>query len=195
MQFRAAGRDSQNFRADKFSATNIKRSVADHDDFLRLQIFPKHAPTAFERGDGDLVAFFVVVGKCAEMKIFPKVVAAQFEFRAEFDIAGKQAERRRIFEREQIADEILDAVTNLTVAVRENVVEPENVALEKFREMFRRFVQAMDFEKFADEADVGASGKFYFFRTVMEIEFRRERFGKRLRAGVAGVNERAVNIE
>jgi hypothetical protein len=53
----------------------------------------------------------------------------------------------------------------------------------------------VDFEKFADEAEIGAPGELHFFRTVMEVEFRRKGFFESLRAGVARVDERAVNVE
>jgi hypothetical protein len=53
----------------------------------------------------------------------------------------------------------------------------------------------VNFEKFADEAHVRASGEFYFFDAVMKVEFGRECFGECLRAGVACVDERAVNVE
>jgi hypothetical protein len=86
-------------------------------------------------------------------------------------------------------------MADFAVTVGENVVEPENVALKKLPKMFRRFRQIVDFEKFADEADVGSPGEFHFFRTVMEVEFRRKRFFESLRSGVARVDERAVNIE
>ena len=53
----------------------------------------------------------------------------------------------------------------------------------------------MNFEKFADEADVGATGELHFFRAMMEAEFRGKGFGECLRAGMARVDERAVNVE
>ena len=51
----------------------------------------------------------------------------------------------------QIVDQLPDAGTNLRVAAREDLVEPENIALEKLREMLRRLRQAVDAEKFADD--------------------------------------------
>jgi hypothetical protein len=79
--------------------------------------------------------------------------------------------------------------------VRENVVEPENVTFKKLPEMFRRFHETVNPEKFADEADIRAPGELHFFRAVMKIEFRGECFGKRPCARAARVNKRAVNVE
>jgi len=50
-------------------------------------------------------------------------------------------------------------------------------------------------EKFADEAHVGAPGELHFFRAVVQVEFRGERFFESLRSGMACVDERAVNVE
>jgi hypothetical protein len=79
--------------------------------------------------------------------------------------------------------------------MRENVVEPENVTLKKLPEMFLRFRQPVDFEKFADEANVGAPGEFHFFRAVIQVEFRRKSFLESLCARVPRVDKRAVDVE
>jgi hypothetical protein len=142
-----------------------------------------------------MIPVFVIVGKRAGLENFPESIAAQLDFRAEPDVAGEQAEHRRIRQREQITDEFTHAFAHVAVAVNENVVEPEDVAPEKLPEMFGCFRQSVDFEKFADQAHIGAPGKLHLFRTMMKVEFGRERFGERLCSGVSGMNERAVNIE
>ena len=53
----------------------------------------------------------------------------------------------------------------------------------------------MDAEKFAHEADVGAPGELHLFQAMVKIEFRGEGFLESLRAGMARVDERAVNVE
>ena len=195
LQRRAAGGNSQNFCSNKFSAADVKWRITNHDDFLCHQIFPEHTFAAFKRGGSNVIAVFIVVGKSAELKNFPKPEAAQLDFRAQPDVAGEQSKHRRIRQRLQVADEFAHAVAYVAVTVRKNMVEPENVALKKLREMFRRFGQRVDFEKFADKAHVGAPGEFYLFGAVMQVEFRRESFFESLRAGVTRVNERAVNVE
>ncbi len=88
-----------------------------------------------------------------------------------------------------------NAVADFAFAVRKDVVEPENVSPEKLREMFRRLRQSVHLEKFADEADIRAPGELHFLGAVMQVEFRGEGFFESLRAGVARVDERAVNVE
>jgi hypothetical protein len=158
-------------------------------------MFSQHTTATRKRRRRNVVTFFVVIGKAAKRELVPQVEMAQFNFRAELDVAGEQAKRGRLGQRAQGVDQFPDAGADLRLAAGEDVVEPENVTPEKLREMFRRFRQGVDFEKFTDEADIGAAGKLHFFRAVMQVEFRGEGFGESLRPGVACVNKRAVNVE
>ena len=75
------------------------------------------------------------------------------------------------------------------------MIEPENVALEKPPEIFRRGRDVVEAEKFAGEAEIGAAAKPDFFHAFRRLEFRGDGLAKRARAGAARVNERAVNIK
>ena len=87
---------------------------------------------------------------------------AQLDFRAKLDVAGEQAERRRLGQITQCADQLPDTGTNLRLAPRKDVIEPEDVALEELREMLRRFGESVDAKKFTDETDIGAAANFIF---------------------------------
>src|SRR5471030_817432 len=104
------------------------------------------------RGGGDQIAFLVVVGKPAELELLPQVEVAQFDFRAEPDVAGEQADNRRIRQRVQVAQQFPNSGANLGLAADENLVEPENIILEEALKIFRRGGNVVMFEKFADEA-------------------------------------------
>ncbi len=67
--------------------------------------------------------------------------------------------------------------------------------LEELGEIFRRFGAAVNAEKFADQAHIGAPGELHLFRAVMEIEVPGKSLRERRRAGPARVNERAINIK
>ena len=130
----AAGGNGQDFCSDEFSTTHVERRVADDDNFLRLEIFPQQTSGAFKHGGGDMIAVFVVIRESAELEVLPESVTPQFQLRAQFDVAGEQAERGRFGQRLQVADESGNAVADFAVAVREDVVEPENVARKELRE-------------------------------------------------------------
>ena len=53
----------------------------------------------------------------------------------------------------------------------------------------------MKTEKFAHQADVGASGEFQAFEAVHRVELGGEGLGKSLDASAAGADQRAVNVE
>ena len=120
---------------------------------------------------------------------------AQLDFRANLNVAGEQAKRRRMRQRLQVTDELAHPATHLAAVLLKDVVEPENVMLKKFAEMFRRGGDIVDAEKFADEADIGAPGKLHLLRSVMEVELLGKSLRERRRARAARVNERAVDVE
>ena len=80
-------------------------------------------------------------------------------------------------------------------AVGKDVIQPEDVSVEKLPEVPGRLIKAVDFEEFPDEAHIGPAGEFHLFRAVMEIEFRRKSFRERACAGMPSVDKRAVNVE
>jgi len=191
----AASGNGQDFGANRLSAADVERCVADYDHFLAPQSPAQHAMAAVMRGGGDEITFLVVIGEPAELELFPQPEVTQLDFRAETDVAGEQADDRRFWQRAQIAQEFPDAGTDLGFAAHENLVEPEDVILEEAPEIFRRGGNVVVAEKFADEADVGAPGELHFFQAVVGFEFGGKGLGESLRAGVARVDERAVNVE
>jgi hypothetical protein len=92
-------------------------------------------------------------------------------------------------------DERRGAGTFRSLAIRDNVVEPEDVMVEEAAKVFLRFGKLMDAEEFPDQSHVGAAGELHFFRAVMETEFVGKSAGKSLRARATGVDERAIDIK
>ena len=86
-------------------------------------------------------------------------------------------------------------MADATGALRHDMVQKMDIAVEKLAEVPGRFVQPVIFEELAHEADIRAPGKPHFFGAVMQVEFRGERSGKRRRARATGVDERAINVE
>ena len=65
------------------------RRVAHDDDLVAAQFFSQHVAAAFVCDGGNLIAIFTVVGERTGLKGVPKAEAAQFDFRAEPDVAGE----------------------------------------------------------------------------------------------------------
>ena len=105
--------------------------VADDQHLVPAQVLPEDAAAALMRHGGDLVALFVVVGEPAGLKDLPEIEVAQLDLRAEPDVAGEQAEQRRLRQRLQFADEFPHARTELGLAVAQDMVQPEDVTLEE----------------------------------------------------------------
>src|SRR6185312_13820076 len=136
-----------------------------------------------------------VVGKGAGFKFLPQIEVTEFDFRAEPDIAGEQADNRRFGKGAQGGEEFPDAGARFGFAVVQNVIEPEHVTFEKAGEVLLRWFDVVIREKLADEICVRAAGEFQFFKMVVGVELGLEDLGKRLDSSAARVNERAVDIE
>jgi hypothetical protein len=128
---RAAGGHGEYVRADGPTAFDVQRRVANHHDFFAAQFPAMQTRPAMMRGVGDLIAILVIVRKRAGDEVIPEIEVAQFDFRAEPDVAGEQAERGRFGQRLQITNQLPDAGTGFRLAVSKNVVEPEHIALEE----------------------------------------------------------------
>ena len=120
---------------------------------------------------------------------------AQLDLGAEPDVAGEQAEQRRLRQRLQAANELPDARTGGGPALVENVVEPEDVAVEEALEVLRRRRDLVEAEELAHEAQVGASGELQALEPVRGVELGGEDLGKSLHARAARADKRAVNVK
>lgn len=188
-------RDREDIGSDGATAFHIKRRVANDDNFFAAQSSPVQTRPACVCRVRNLIAILVIVGKCAKFKLLPQIEVAQFDFRAEPDVAGQQTERWRLWQRLQIPDQFPDAGTRGGFALGQDVVEPENVTLEETLKMRRIWFDVVQPEKLPHQAHIRAPGELHFLRAVKDAELSRECFGKRLDARAAGVNEGAINVE
>src|SRR2546423_11610076 len=87
-----AGGHGDSASAERFSAGDVARRIADDVDLVRGKFA---AVLFFRAGAGkcsELVPIVVVVGKGAEFKKMPDPVVAEFELCAAGNVAGEQAE-------------------------------------------------------------------------------------------------------
>src|SRR6202011_814891 len=89
-----AGRDRDRAGAERLSAGDIARRVADDVDLVR----GKFAAVLFLRPStgkwSELVPIVVVVGEGAEFKKMPDAVVAELELRSAGDVAGEKAKHQ-----------------------------------------------------------------------------------------------------
>ncbi len=152
VKLRAASGNGQNLGANGAAAADVQGRVADDQDFFAAQLLVQN-PTASTMSNGrDLIPVFVVVGERARLELFPQIEMAQFYFSAETDVAGEQADYGRLWQCARVLEESPDAGACLRVAVRKNVIKPEDVALEEVSKVFRRGGDAVDAKKLAHQA-------------------------------------------
>src|SRR5436309_16126212 len=108
-------------------ALDVERRVADHEDLVAAQVVVEQTAAALFGEGGDLIAVFVVVGKRAGLENLPQLEVAQLDFGAEPDVAGQQANRRRLGQRVELMDEFPNSGKNAAPRLRQQVIQPENV--------------------------------------------------------------------
>ena len=87
-----------------FAAGDILGRVADHDDLWAIQFAPEVVAALGRSGDGDEVAILVVVGETAQRKPAPKPVRTELAIGSGADVAGQQANRRRVRQSRQVVE-------------------------------------------------------------------------------------------
>lgn len=92
----APRRDREDIGPNGATAFYIERCVANDDHFFAAQSSPVQTRPACVCRVRNLIAILVIVSKCAKFKLLPQVEVAQFDFRAEPDVAGQQTKRWRL---------------------------------------------------------------------------------------------------
>lgn len=191
----SAGGHCQNFRANGPPTANVQRGVANHHDVPTGDLSAEHTGAPLQRDARDLVAIFMVIGEGARRELLPEIEVAQFDFGTELDVAREETEEGWLGQGLQLAEERPDARTFLGFAPGEEVVEPEDVAVEESREVFAGGRKVFELEKLPHETDIGAAREPELFGAVGEVELGGEHPGEGFHPGAAGADQRAVYIE
>lgn len=89
---KAAGRDCNRPRADRFATGDVVRSVPDHIDLRRGKLDRVFLSRALLCDTPELVAIVMIVGKGAEFEKIREPVICEFQFRPAFQVAGQKTE-------------------------------------------------------------------------------------------------------
>src|SRR6266496_4562024 len=133
----AARGDRQHPGIDGASALNVVGRVADDQDFLTTERGIQKTAAAAPSDGGDFIAIFMIVGECPGLEDVPQIIMAQFDLRAQPDVAGQQTNRRRLGKPPKLMNEFADATEDTALRLRQQVIKPENVAVKKPAEIFR----------------------------------------------------------
>src|SRR5204863_8660727 len=121
LEGRATRGHGKNPGADRSGAANIERRIADHQHFSTPQRALKDVAPTIARDGGDAVALFMIVGEGAGLKVIPQPEMPQLDFGAEANVAGEQAEHRRLVQGLALFDKAQDAFANVAVAMPQNL--------------------------------------------------------------------------
>ena len=90
------GAYGQDTRPNTSRTFDITRRVADNENLLSGELLSHQPARALLSYSGQLISILVIITKSTGSKKIPDSEAAQFEFRSEPNIPGKQTEHRRV---------------------------------------------------------------------------------------------------
>src|SRR5205807_823497 len=123
LRLRAAGRHGERLRADGPGALDIVLRVADDENLVAAQMVAEQQVAALSGDGGDVIAVFVIVRERARLENLPKLEVAEFDFRAQPDVAGQQTNRRRPGQRVELMNEFPDAGIHASARLRQQAIE------------------------------------------------------------------------
>lgn len=195
LRLAAAGGDSQHFRADGPPAADVMGCIADHDNLLTSQVFAEHAAAPVASNDGDLIPILVVIAESTGAELLPQPVSPQLDFRAEANVAGEQADERRLGQRFELLQEMPDSRQGAALTFFELFLEEKDVTVAKPAKILVRRRHTLRFEYFAHQPAICPSGKLESGHAIRDAELRGKRLRKRPHARSPCADERAVDVE
>src|SRR5438309_8165689 len=189
-----AGRDRDGTGAERFSAGDIARRIADDVDLLRRKFA---AVLFFRAGAGEcseFIAIVVVVGESAEFKKMPDAVVAELELCPAGNVAREQAEHE-MFSCFQSFEQLEHAGKKVAFAARQFERKKMDVTVEKGGDVFGRRWDFVFLQDADDDSGIGHAGDFDAVKVVMDAEALCERKFECLNTGAPGMNQGAVDIE
>src|SRR5439155_23559036 len=103
----------------------------DHEDFIATQIALQNSAAAAAGNGGDLLALLMIIGERAGLEALPEIEVAQLDLRSQPDIAGEQAEQRRLRQRRQVFEKLTNSGANVPLAVAHHLVEAKHITVEE----------------------------------------------------------------
>ena len=189
-----SGGDGYRAGADRASAGDVVRRVAQHEDAFRREFNSVPFPGAGAGEWPERIPVVVIVGERAEFEIMPDAIVRQLQFRSPFQIAGEQG-KDHIFALPQGIEKGQHAREQGALLGWKFEREIMQIPIKKLREIFRGCGQAVRGEHLPGDSRIGAAGDLYRGQIVVDAETVPKTEPDRSFAGASGCQERAVDIE
>jgi hypothetical protein len=134
----STGSDGKHFGIDRSGAFNIQRCIADDEDFVMDKRSVQNSGAAGASDSGDLVAFFMIIRKCASLESIPQAGMPQLDLSTQTNISRKETQERRVRRCFGSGNEVGDSSADLRDRFLQNMVEPKDVFCEEPLKILRR---------------------------------------------------------
>jgi hypothetical protein len=191
---KAAGRDRNRPRADRFAARNVVRRVADHIDLCGGEIDRVFLPRALLRELPEFIAIMVIVGKRAELEEIPQPVMCEFQFRPAFHVAGEKTEdilRARLQPKQQFPDAWQDRSTAPGKLARQKF----QIKIEEGRGRLFIHSHVLFAQNLVHDAGVSLPRDLDAMQVVRNPKLLAQHILERLDSSASGIDQRPVDVE
>src|SRR5438105_596964 len=120
---------------------------------------------------------------------------AQLDFRAQANVPGQKARHGRFGQPVALLHKLENPFTNSALTQVQDLIEPEDITLEKPFEILRRAGDAVKHEEFAHDRDIRSARELQLFKAIDGIEFSAKDFRERPHPRPARANQSAIDIE
>ena len=189
----ATGRHRDGACANGFSAGDVVRCVADDEHLVRDKFPSMVGGGTAQRMWPELVAIFRIVGKSAERESRPETEMAEFDLRANLQVARQQA-LCDVRPASDVVDDFGDTGQHASPRIVHFVGQTFQVSIEKALDICGRGAAEMMFQNRARDPQICASKVFEPGEIVVDAELAFEREFEASFAGAAGVDQGAVDI-
>lgn len=133
VQGSAASGYDENFGADVPRAADVQRRVADDEDLIIAQILLEEPAAPLAGNPRDAAALLMVVREGSGGEVVPQLQTAQFDLRAQTDVAREQPEQGGRFEGLEAVDKVPHPGADFGPAFLQEMVQPEDIAVKNRR--------------------------------------------------------------
>ncbi len=179
---------------ERLAAGDIPRRISDHVDLGWLELHPMLFACPCLGEEPELIAIVMIVRESAELEKVPDAVVLEFQARAARDVASQEG-KDNAGTSAQFFEKFKDARKQFADALGQLEREKMDVRIEKCGYMNRRRLKTVLEEDVFDNIGVCHPGDLDVGEIVFNLETFFERPLQRKNAGVAGMDERSIDVE
>ncbi len=181
--------------SDRPRALHIQRRISNHHDLVAIQLPADKLRTAITGDPGDFIARVVIVRESAQYEFLPQSMGTQFDFCTQPDVAGQQADGRRLWQPAKFRDELVNSGQRLARMLLQQVIQKKDIRVEEMTYIFKGVLNAVLAKEFTDQTRIRTPMEGHTFGSAGLAEQQLRSSPKSAHTRASGPDERAIDIK